>query len=249
MTEAKTPSPRTYDFFIRRVHSLLGLVPIGVFLVMHLVTNALIVASEPGADLYQKQVNNIHALGPFLVPVEIIFIFIPLLLHGGLGIKIWLEGKSNIRSYPYMGNVRYTLQRVTGIIAFVFIFIHIWHMHWVGEYLPGGAMFDPHNASATAAYALQQHMWWAGPLYFVGITAAVFHLANGVWSFFITWGVTIGPKSQRESGWTWAVAGFLLATVGWAALGGFLTYKYAEPPTGEYQMPSPEHPQMPGGDL
>jgi succinate dehydrogenase / fumarate reductase cytochrome b subunit len=27
------------------------------------------------------------------------------------------------------------------------------------------------------------------------------HLCNGIWSFLIKWGVTIGPTSQRVSSW------------------------------------------------
>ena len=36
-------------------------------------------------------------------------------------------------------------------------------------------------------------------LYIVGIVASMFHFANGIWTFLITWGITVTPKSQKVS--------------------------------------------------
>ena len=57
---------------------------------------------------------------------------------------IWFSGRPNVGAYKYGGNVRYTLQRVTGGIAFVFILYHLWHMHWLGDSF-GGGFFDFDN--------------------------------------------------------------------------------------------------------
>lgn len=205
-------------FLIRRLHSLSGLVPVGVFLVMHLLTNASILA---GPDEFQKSVDRIHALGPLLIPVEIVFIFIPLLFHALVGFQIAYTASPNAQQYRYGGNVRYTLQRVTGYIAFFFIMYHLWHMHWVGKPLAGGK-FDPHAAAATASDAIKSSFWIA-PVYAVGIIASVFHLANGIWTSLITWGITIRPASQRTAGYVCATFGVILGLVGLGALSGFRT--------------------------
>jgi succinate dehydrogenase / fumarate reductase cytochrome b subunit len=207
------------------MHSLAGLIPIGAFLFFHLGTNSLIAVSSPDEDLFQQQVNLIHSLGPLLVPVEILFIFLPLAFHAGLGIKIWLEGKSNSTAYPYGGNIRYTLQRITGVIALLFILFHLYHMHWTGAYFPGGAQFDPHYASITAPEAIQRY-WWAPPVYVIGVLAAVFHLANGMWTFAITWGITVGPRSQKGFGVICAIFGVALGAWGLTAVQGMATYDY-----------------------
>ena len=113
----------------------------------------------------------------------------------------------NTRDYPYGANRRYTWQRWTGVIAFVFIVYHVFHMHgwfhfdpWlenvVGPY--GGAQFKPYNAASTAGKALQS----GGMLVFyaVGVLACVFHFANGLWTMGITWGVwTSPPPSAARS--------------------------------------------------
>jgi succinate dehydrogenase / fumarate reductase cytochrome b subunit len=220
-SRAKTDSVSFVDkhyFLIRRLHSLSGLVPVGVFLVMHLLTNASVLV---GPDEFQKSVDRIHALGPLLIPVEVVFIFLPLLFHALVGFQIALTASPNAQQYRYGSNVRYTLQRVSGYIVFLFILYHLWHMHWVGKPLAGGK-FDPHDAAATAATAIRASVWIA-PVYAVGIIASVFHLANGIWTALITWGITIRPASQRTAGYVCAAFGVILGLIGLGALSGFRT--------------------------
>jgi len=217
-----------YHFLVRRLHSLSGLVPVGVFLCIHLMTNAsVLVPGAPGSE-FQRSVERIHALGPLLVPVEIIGIFIPLAFHAIVGVMIWRTSAPNAQQYRHGGNVRYTLQRTTGIIAFVFIFYHLWQMHWTGKPFGGGA-FEVHTATGAPAAAVTtakviQAAWWITPIYAIGILASVFHLANGVWTSLITWGITIRAKTQRASGYVCAVFGVLLAIAGTGALFGFKTF-------------------------
>ncbi len=237
MAEVAAAPARSRQFLLRRLHSLSGIVPIGAFLVMHLGTNAMVAFNQPGEDYFQQQVDRIHALGPLLIPVEILFIFIPIAFHAGLGVKIWLESKPNTMYYPYLANFRYMLQRVTGVIALIFIAVHLWHMHWLGGYF-GGGYFDPHDASRTAAGALQSGKWWAWPLYQVGIVSAVYHFANGIWTSLITWGVTIGRESQRKAGYVCAVIGVALGLTGIISMRGFM--KYADPKMPEQRYTAPK---------
>ena len=222
-----------YYFLIRRLHSLSGLIPLGVFLCLHLGANATILVggAAPGGE-FQRSVDRIHALGPLLVPVEIVGIFIPLAFHALLGFQILFSGRSNAQDYPYAGNIRYTLQRVTAVIAFFFIVFHLWQLHWVGAVFGGGA-FAVHDAGGnpaaarTTADALQS-AWWVAPIYAIGIVSVVYHLANGVWTSLITWGITIRPQAQRTAGYACAVFGVLLCLVGLGALRGFRTFEPGE---------------------
>ncbi len=94
-----------HEFVVRRVHSLLGLVPIGGFLCFHLATNASIL---DGSETFQMRVNIIHQLGPITLSVlEWGTIFLPILLHGIIGLIIVSRGKRNLRHYPYLENWRY----------------------------------------------------------------------------------------------------------------------------------------------
>lgn len=244
MSENTAQSTKSHDFLLRRLHSLLGIVPVGVFLIFHLTTNVMVVFNTPEKDQFQAKVDMIHALGPLLVPVEIFGILLPLAFHAGLGVKIWLEGKSNVSQYRYGGNIRYTLQRVTGIIALVFILVHLWQMHWVGAPL-GGHHFDADQASVTTARALQATQAWASPLYAIGIVSAAYHFANGIWTSLITWGITIGPTVQRKAGYVCAVLGIALAATGLAAMNGFMTYPLPADDETTPQQAAPEEANPP----
>lgn len=217
-----------HEFVIRRVHSLTGLVPVGGFLCIHLATNASIL---DGTERFQHRVDQIHSLGETsLLVLEWAFIFLPILFHGLIGLIIVSRGKRNLRNYPFLGNWRYTLQRATGVIAFVFIIWHVFHMHgwlrveWWSEHIAqplGGARFDPKDA-ATAPAAIQASALVAA-FYALGIVASVYHLANGLWTMGITWGVWTGPTAQRLANVPCALFGIALAAAGLGALAGMYT--------------------------
>jgi succinate dehydrogenase / fumarate reductase cytochrome b subunit len=79
------------EFLIRRLHSLSGIIPVGAYMVVHLLTNSTI---NDSALAFQKNVYAIHSL-PLLPLVEWVFIFIPLLFHGIFGVVIIRGGLPN----------------------------------------------------------------------------------------------------------------------------------------------------------
>ncbi|MBN2291270.1 MAG: succinate dehydrogenase cytochrome b558 subunit [Pirellulales bacterium] len=218
-----------HEFVIRRLHSLTGLVPIGGYLIFHLATNAAII---DGPDAYQHRADQIHKLGETTILfLEWSLIFLPILFHGVVGVLIVTRGKRNVIQYPYVENWRYTLQRWTGVIAFVFILWHVFHMHgwfrwhwWVDDLAKplGGAQFDPAHAALTAGMAMQ-----ASPLvsvfFVIGILACVYHLANGIWTMGITWGAWTSPHAQQKATLPCAALGLALVVLGMLAWYAMLT--------------------------
>ena len=195
-------------------------------MVVHLLTNASVLDS---AASFQRNVYSIHSFGKMLPVIEWVFIFIPLLFHAIFGVVIIRGGLPNSSTYKYTSNVRYTLQRATGMIAFAFIMWHVFHMHgwihtdwWmhnVAEPL-GGGQFKAFNAASTGALAMRMSII-VPVLYAIGVLSCVFHLANGIWTFGITWGLWVTPQSQRRANFACAAFGVLLAVGGLSALGGF----------------------------
>lgn len=209
-----------HEFLIRRLHSLSGLIPVGAYMVIHLLTNASVL---DGTKTFQARVDQIHSLGGALPFIEWTFIFLPLLFHAVIGVAIIRGGSSNVGQYSYGANWRYTLQRITAWIAMIFIFAHVFHLHgWVKPLAAqaGGAQFDPHHATSSAAGALQASLL-IEVAYAIGVLACVYHLANGLWTMGITWGVWTSPAAQRRANWACAAFGVGLAAVGLGALGGF----------------------------
>ena len=78
-----------------------------------------------GAEAFNKAAGFMESL-PFLLVTELILIYIPILYHGLYGIHIAFTAKENIGHYSLFRNWMFALQRLTGIIAFVFIFVHLW---------------------------------------------------------------------------------------------------------------------------
>jgi len=214
------------QFLIRRLHSLSGLIPVGAYMCIHLLTNASVL---DGTRTFQRAVDQIHLLGSALPLVEWTFIFLPLIFHAVVGVVIIRSGEFNSSHYPYTSNIRYVLQRVTAWIALFFIFYHVFQMHgWIKPIAEplGGAQFDPHHATSTAAVALQPIVIRIA--YAIGILACVYHLANGIWTMGITWGVWTSPAAQRRANYAVLVFGILLAAVGLGALGGMSTVNVEE---------------------
>lgn len=203
-----------HQFLIYRLFSLSGIFPVGGYVIIHLLTNATVLDSPA---TYQGKVDMIHSLGIILPIVEWVFIFIPILFHAAVGWLIISGMVANVGSYPYMTNIRYTLQRVTGMIAFFFILWHVWHMHQLGAAV-GGGNFDAHHASSSAASALQSAAVIVG--YIVGTLSAVYHLANGIWTFGITWGIWTSERAMRGASYVCLAFGLLLAGLGMGALAG-----------------------------
>jgi succinate dehydrogenase / fumarate reductase cytochrome b subunit len=210
-----------HQFLIYRLFSLSGLVPIGAYLFVHLATNASVIN---GPMTFQDQVDRIHSLGLVLPLVEWVFIFIPILFHAFVGWLIIAGALPNVNSYPYASNIRYTLQRVTAIIAFFFIVFHVVQLHHLfGAPFEevGGAAFDPEQATSSTAIALQPV--WIKILYAVGMLSVVYHFANGLWTQGITWGLWTSAAAQRRASWVSVVVGLALAAIGLSALWGFST--------------------------
>ncbi|MEM9365700.1 MAG: succinate dehydrogenase cytochrome b558 subunit [Planctomycetota bacterium] len=212
-----------HEFAIRRLHSLTGIVPLGAYMCVHLVTNASLLN---GPETFQRAVFTIHSLGRLLPLVEWGFIFGPLLFHAILGVWIVKTGKSNTSSYQFASNKRYRWQRWTGMIGVAWLFFHVLHLHgwfhagfWLAIVEPAGmAQFRPYNAASTLMSAMQGYVWPA--FYLAGVLSLVFHLANGIWTAGITWGLWISPKAQQRATKVCTAFGLGLALVGTSAWWG-----------------------------
>jgi len=208
-----------HQFLIYRLFSLAGLMPIGGYLCVHLLVNSTVLDSPA---TFQTKVNMIHSLGIFLPLVEWVFIFIPIMFHAVVGLMIIAGFQPNTGAYPYGRNIRYTLQRFTGMIAMAFIVWHVIHLHSLfGAPFKavGGAQFDPHHATSSAAAAIQAALW-VKILYAIGTLSAVYHFSNGLFTLGITWGIWTTPKSQLGASRVCNGIGVILAIVGLSALWG-----------------------------
>jgi succinate dehydrogenase / fumarate reductase cytochrome b subunit len=242
-TAVAAPKARFLDrhyHLIRRLHSLSGVVPIGLFLFPHLTTNSSIVwggllnktkfadrgidASGAGVATFQHEVDFIHGL-PALVFIEIFVLWLPIAFHAGVGVWFARTGRFNTSRYGYQDNWRYTWQRLTGYLGVLFIFMHVSSLRWGWTY--GGLMpgFQADAASSSLAEHLQRGSLGLlmAAFYLVCVLGLVFHFANGLWTAAITWGVTVSVGAQRRWGQVCAALGLALAAAAVTAVFGFAT--------------------------
>ncbi|OLE52028.1 MAG: hypothetical protein AUG51_20230 [Acidobacteria bacterium 13_1_20CM_3_53_8] len=210
-------------FILRKLHQLSGIVPLGVFLLEHFYTNSKAVHPHTGPMDFNQAVADLQAI-PYILLVETFGIFIPLLYHAFYGLVITFEWRPNNLAYPYPRNWFYTIQRITGIILFVFIAFHVLNFRFgVIPYLPTYGTPVAHNpANAYHIVAVEFAQTWVFIVYLIGITATVWHLANGIWLFLVDWGIAIGARAQRLTGYACIAVGLVLLAVGINAEAAFL---------------------------
>ena len=202
-----------YSFLLRRLHSLSGIVPVGAFLFEHILISNSTAITGPAA--YARQVRFLASL-PLVPALELVGIWLPILFHGLYGFYIWYRGETNVGDYPWTGNWMYTLQRYTGIVAFAYILWHTWTMRFTGidlhEY--PGASFGKVQAEVMSAPLLA--------FYVVGLLAASWHFAYGIWLFAAKWGLTTG-EAARQRFLKVCMAFFLLLSV--VGVGSLYTFR------------------------
>jgi succinate dehydrogenase/fumarate reductase cytochrome b subunit (b558 family) len=196
-------------YLMRKLHSLSGIVPVGAFMCFHLWENA---RALGGRDQFDAAVGEINHM-PYLPFLEWGLILLPLLFHAGYGVVLMFDAKFNVGRYAYNRNWMYTLQRITGAIALLFIGFHLteyWGRKLTGALAPQD--FYPalcQNMSSTIGPVPVVAL-----IYVVGIAACVFHFANGLWGFCFSWGIVVSRRTQRMAAAVFGVVGLVVLLLG-----------------------------------
>ncbi len=171
-------------WILRRLHSLTGIIPIGAFLFFHIFENSYV---THGAEVWWKESEFTRTL-PCEFFIEALLLWIPISYNAIYGLVITVTAEPNVDAYALERNLQYTLQRITGILALAFILFHFFTTRgWF--YLTG-----------VETYYARMHDFMMNPLYLsiyiIGTLSCLYHLTNGIFTFCITWGITVGPRAQ-----------------------------------------------------
>jgi succinate dehydrogenase / fumarate reductase, cytochrome b subunit len=184
------------EFFYRRLHSLLGVIPVGLFLTQHLVVNHF---ATKGVEAFNDASHFMESL-PFKWFLETFIIFLPLLFHAIYGLYIAFTAQNNVGRFGFFRNWMFALQRVSGVITLIFLAWHVWETR-IAAALGAEVNFDMMANILSNPFMLA--------FYIVGVISAIFHFANGLWAFFVSWGITVSPRSQQIS--TYVTLGIFVA--------------------------------------
>ena len=256
-----------HQFLIRRLHSLTGILPIGVFLTIHLVTNSSLAwgwfalkgrgegeglsVAEGGVQYFAHEVTWINTQVPHLFLTEVT-LWLAIAFHCILGVYYATGGKGNLVHYKHQDNFRYTLQRLSGYFGIFFIFYHIATLRWGWTFLiPSGTKWSHDFSASTLAAALQgSTTGWtmAGVVvslfHLIGVSLLVFHFANGIWTAAITWGLTVSEHAQKRWGYVCAGFGVTMMLAAWSALGSAMLLDYDTAQAVEASVHEPYEPML-----
>jgi succinate dehydrogenase / fumarate reductase cytochrome b subunit len=153
--------------------------------------------------------------------------------HAGYGVFIWLRGRSNVNVYPWAGNWGYYAQRITGLIALVYIIQHVARQRFMGVSLPENPAMAFHKVQVELSNP------WMMAFYIIAMIATCWHFAYGIWLFAAKWGITPGDKARKRFGYVCAAGGSALCLMGLISIYA-VVYKYPN-------APIPNFPSQPAG--
>jgi succinate dehydrogenase / fumarate reductase cytochrome b subunit len=164
------------DFILRRLHSLLGLLPLFIFVPVHMVQGAI-----PYFTLELKPVS-----WPFMFAFGII----PFTLHAALGLYIYVQNRANpFRRKRGTFFWLFRLQITSSFVILIFVITHKMALNLLWR----GAGFPFFVATAI--------------LFMAGIAAVAFHMGYGLYTFCISWGVSVDKHVRVRIGWGSAAFG------------------------------------------
>jgi succinate dehydrogenase / fumarate reductase cytochrome b subunit len=195
------------SFLQSRVASVVSILPLGVWTIAHL-WHAL--AAFDGASAWQEAMTEYPH--PFAQAMTAIVVLLPLAIHAIWGVgRLAVSRPNNVR-YRSLWNFRYLLQRVSAVGVLLFIGAHLWLA------LLKPRLVERHPESFAD---LAQHMHFHTPtlvIYLLGTLGVSYHLANGVQTFCMSWGLVSGRRGLQRLDWiAWGLF-FVLLAMSWGAI-------------------------------
>lgn len=192
-----------------RLHSLSGALPVGVFLLQHLLINGLAIQ---GSGPYNRIAAALGRL-PLLPWIEGLAIGVPLAFHAGLGILIAARREGD-EERPLGRRRMDALQRWSGVFLAFYLVYHLWSTRFSAARWSG----DPDLFALMA-----RHLQHPGVMVFnvLGVLAAAFHFGHGLVRFAMHWNLTPSVSAQRRMGRLGIAIGALVALLGLNALFAF----------------------------
>jgi len=171
-----------------RLGSILAVAPLGVWTVLHLWNN--LAVFRGGAAWEESVTHHAHPLSQFVTAVVVM---VPLLIHAAWGIARLKGSRPNVpHTTTYFGNLKYVLQRLSAIGLLAFLGAHLWL-----------AMLQPRlvEGHAEAFSSITHEMHHHGPtlvVYLLGTLAVSYHLANGLATFCMGFGIVSSRRALRK---------------------------------------------------
>ncbi|RKG60629.1 succinate dehydrogenase [Corallococcus sp. AB011P] len=204
-----------------RLGSFLAVVPLSIWVINHLWDN---LSAFYGATAWEKSVTEYA--NPFAQAFTFIIVMLPLLIHTAWGLVRIFTMKPNNLAYNNYGNLKYIVQRVAGLGVLAFLGAHIWLAFLQPRLMEGHA--EPFMDIA-------REMHYHGPtlmVYLLGTLGTAYHLANGLQTFGMGWGILASDRSMRRFEPISILIFLILLAMSWGAIYALYTAGAAYGPAG-----------------
>jgi succinate dehydrogenase / fumarate reductase cytochrome b subunit len=189
----------------RRILSLSGVVPLGVFLLVHVVTNA---RALRGPAAFERAVAFWARL-PGLRALEALVIFAPLVAHAAVGTWLVVTRRPMAEPSPYPPPVRIAV-RATAVAALLFLALHLPELRLRAHAGPppdGGVLRTILEAKLSST---SHGVPWRALAYLAGSACVVFHFAAGLWGSFARTARGSEARARRVAAWSAGALGAVL---------------------------------------
>jgi succinate dehydrogenase / fumarate reductase cytochrome b subunit len=196
---------------VERWFSLSGLIPLPVFLVLHLSRELVLAFASDVSDWVRPEPGTLSLLTTALL------VWVPLLLHAGFGVVLLVKGRGLSPLSADVPALARRMSRVTSIVALLFIAYHARHFpvaSWLGEAdaRDAGLRLVDHVSSTSFGVPLR------GAAYLLGLSGTLAHAGLGVHRALIREGFLASEARRRASARLCAGATALLFGVGAVAV-------------------------------
>jgi succinate dehydrogenase cytochrome b subunit len=193
---------------LRRIHSLTGMIPLGVFLIEHIFVNA---TALGGAENFRRTAVALGGI-PMVAAIEIVGIALPLVIHSVIGVLIATElPQRGSREWPTQREI---VQRATGVLLLPYLIYHVWSTRLSPDVVKHHAdLFEVMRKQVSDAGGFVFHA--------AGVILAAWHLGNGLPGFLERWGLARTPPAARAAQRIGGAISATLAIAGVAALVAF----------------------------
>lgn len=149
---------------------------------------------------------------PLLGVVEIVFVGVPFAFHALYGFWLWQRPRPDLDRFPARTAWVHGAQRISGLVLAVFVLAHVWELR-AQRALHGLAHDALYSTMMTHLSSTSHGVPLMAVAYLLGVTAAVFHLSAGLWTYLVAHTPLRGAAATR-AGWACAAFGLLLFVAG-----------------------------------
>jgi succinate dehydrogenase / fumarate reductase, cytochrome b subunit len=200
-------SSKSSSFLRSRLGSALAVAPLGVWTILHLWNN---LAAFRGGKAWEGAVTeHSHAVSEL---VGSFIVMAPLLIHTFWGIGRMVAGRINVGSYGYFANWKFLLQRLSALGVLAFLGAHIWLAKLQPRLVQGHA-----ETFKDIAHEMHHHTPTL-VVYVLGTLGVAYHLANGLHTFAMSWGLVSSRRALKKLEAGAYVMFAILLAMSWGAI-------------------------------